>query len=500
MFGLLRGGVASWGRLGWSTGCGRALLVPNAIPGRQLGGLRATGVTSMPGEESPVEGGFVEEEEPAEDPMDPMEAVDLYPRQVVAELDRDIVGQQHAKRAVAISLRNRWRRRKVPKPLQDEIVPKNILMIGPTGVGKTEIARRLAKLCKAPFIKVEATKFTEVGFHGRDVDQIIRDLVEVSIMQTKENLRTMNKEIIDAAVEERLLDILTGTEKGNATNKRAFRDLLRKGLLEMRKVEFTPAVRPSVGTHGKGNLSELSNLLRMGMGSDRQRRMTVKEARVVLQEEEVEKQFDTAIITRKAIESVESSGIVFIDEIDKIVVPSHRTSSADGSSEGVQRDLLPVIEGSTIHTKYGNVETGKILFIASGAFHSVKPSDMMAELQGRLPIRVELQGLTEQDLYRVLCEPESNLIRQQVELMKTEGIDLRFEEEAIRQIAAVAAEINESVENIGARRLMTVIERIVEDISFNCDSQDDVVVIDKAYVQERVADLQKQIDLNRFIL
>tara|TARA_R110002050_G_scaffold61694_3_gene136240 strand:+ start:1050 stop:2360 length:1311 start_codon:yes stop_codon:yes gene_type:complete len=382
------------------------------------------------------------------------EGHDMFPREVVAELDRNIVGQDHAKRAVAIAFRNRWRRRQVPKPLRDEIVPKNILMVGPTGVGKTEIARRLAKMCHSPFIKVEATKFTEVGFHGRDVDQIIRDLVDVSIGITREHIRKENVAKVNEIVNNRLLDLLGGKKMASQA-KDAFRNLLEKGLLENRIVEFTPEAKApplSVGNpNSRNGYQEIQNIFQQFGNQRRKQKMTVSAAREILQEEELDKIADSASVLKRAISNAESSGIVFIDEIDKIVTPAHRSHTADGSSEGVQRDLLPIVEGCTVHTKYGNIETGKILFIASGAFHSVKPSDMMAELQGRLPIRVELKGLTESDMHRILTEPESNQIKQQIELMKTEGIELEFTDEAVKRIAKVAAEINESVENIGAR-------------------------------------------------
>jgi ATP-dependent HslUV protease ATP-binding subunit HslU len=429
---------------------------------------------------------------------------ELTPKEIVAELDKFIVGQTEAKRAMAIALRNRWRRHHVVKELADEVIPKNILMIGPTGVGKTEIARRLAKLVDAPFVKVEATKYTEVGFHGRDVDQIIRDLVENAVQMVKSKKRKEIKETVDKLVEERILDELTGPQARKETRE-SFRNLLRKGALEDREIEVPESGKnksPHVVQMGDvmPEIFNLEKIFTMSKSGGK-KRMKVKDARQVLEDMESDKLLSDESVIQQAIQLTEQDGIVFIDEIDKICTPNGWRSGADASAEGVQRDLLPLIEGSTISTKYGNIDTEHILFVASGAFHQCKPSDLMAELQGRLPIRVELKGLSENDLYQILTVPVNNLIRQQVELMKTEGVNLVFTPDAIREIAAVAAEVNTNVENIGARRLYTVIERIVEDISFNApDWKGQTVTIDAPSVKGSLGDMLLKTDLSKFVL
>lgn len=449
-----------------------------------------------------------------QEPELPSRGAALLPQDVVRELTRFIVGQNDAKRALAIALRNRWRRMQLPPgTLREEIIPKNILMIGPTGVGKTEVARRLAKLLDAPFIKVEATKYTEVGFHGRDVDQIIRDLVDLAIVQTKQKTLARKKMEVQRVVEDRLLDLLVG-EDGAGVSRDTFRTMLRNGELDQREVEFDapePQRKMPLGVGGGAEQQMAFGLLsdifvrverQSGAGGKRRKRCTVAEARPILEEQEGEKLVTQDQIVKDALDAVQNDGIVFIDEIDKLCKPKDSFyHGADASSEGVQRDLLPIIEGCSITTKHGTVNTDKILFICSGAFHSCKPSDLLAELQGRLPIRVELKGLSEQDLYRILTEPETNLILQQRELLKTEGLDVTFDESAIREIARVAAEVNHSVENIGARRLHTIIERVVEDISFDWSHvTDKKIVIDGAYVRQRVDPLLKKTDLSRFVL
>jgi ATP-dependent HslUV protease ATP-binding subunit HslU len=432
---------------------------------------------------------------------------EFSPREIVSELDRFVVGHQEAKRAVAIALRNRWRRRRTPSDLQDEITPKNILMIGPTGVGKTEIARRLARLAQAPFLKVEATKFTEVGYVGRDVEQIIRDLVESAIAMVRERRRAAVKARAEAAAEERILDALTGP--GSTAAREAFRRKLRAGELNDREVElqlvdtaspFQGIDNPGApgGSVGMLNLSEM-----MGKafgGRTRTHRTTVAEAYAPLLAEESDKLLDQEALTQEAVSLAENSGIVFIDEIDKVASRSDR-SGADVSREGVQRDLLPLIEGTTVSTKHGPVKTDHILFIASGAFHVAKPSDLLPELQGRLPIRVELKALTRNDLRRILTEPEANLIRQQQALIATEGVILTFTEDAVDAIADAAVAVNGSVENIGARRLQTILEKVVEEISFTAgDGGAAETTIDGDYVRGRVQALAADTDLSRFIL
>ena len=431
------------------------------------------------------------------------------PREIVSELDRYIVGQDDAKRAVAIALRNRWRRQQLDDELRDEVLPKNILMIGPTGVGKTEIARRLARLAQAPFLKVEATKFTEVGYVGRDVEQIVRDLVEIAIHMVRTRQRKEVEAKAEIAAEERVLDALVG-EKASAETRQKFRALLREGKLDDKEIEIdvTDSGSSSLPTFeipgmpgaqmGMVNLGDIFG--KAFGGRTTPRKMTVADSHDVLVDEEADKLLDEDAVVREAIDSVEQNGIVFLDEIDKICARSDRYG-ADVSREGVQRDLLPLIEGTTVATKHGTVETNHILFVASGAFHLAKPSDLLPELQGRLPIRVELKALTEDDFRRILTEPETSLIRQYVALMGTEDVTLDFAEDAISEIAHVAAEVNRSVENIGARRLQTVMERLLDEISFTAtDRSGESVSIDADYVRERVADLAKDADLSKYIL
>ncbi len=430
------------------------------------------------------------------------------PREIVAELDRFIVGQRAAKRSVAIALRNRWRRQQLEPPLREEILPKNILMMGPTGVGKTEIARRLAKLAQAPFIKVEATKFTEVGYVGRDVESIIRDLVESAIMITRTRLQHEVATRAEAAAEKRVIDVLAGPSASRDTRQK-MREKLRSGQLDEQEIEIevseSPGGFPSFelpgvpGTHvGMVNLGEL---LGKSFGNVTQkRRMTVGESHNVLIEEESNRLIDDDELHRTAIDAVEQNGIVFLDEIDKITRAEDR-AGADVSREGVQRDLLPLIEGTVVPTKHGQVRTGHILFIASGAFHLAKPSDLLPELQGRLPIRVSLDPLSEADLVRILTEPENSLTRQYEALLATDGVKLEFQDDGISALAKLAAEANHTVENIGARRLHTICERLLEDISFSAtDRSDEVVTIDEQFVLNTLSDEIDQSDLNRFIL
>ena len=434
---------------------------------------------------------------------------EFSPREIVTELDRHIIGQHDAKRAVAIALRNRWRRQQLDGPMREEVMPKNILMIGPTGVGKTEISRRLAKLAGAPFIKVEATKFTEVGYVGRDVEQIIRDLVEVAIGLTREKMREDVKARAHLAAEERVLEALVGKTASPATRD-SFRKKLRDGELDDKEIEIEVADNsgggmptfdiPGMPGAGIGVLN-ISDMLQKAMGGQRTklRKTTVKDSYELLINDESDKLLDQEEVVRRAIASTENDGIVFLDEIDKVAA---RSDIAGGPSrEGVQRDLLPLVEGTTVATKYGPVKTDHILFIASGAFHVAKPSDLLPELQGRLPIRVELRALEKEDFRRILTETEASLIKQYIALMETEGVNLTFTDDAIDRLAGIAVDLNATVENIGARRLQTVMERVLDDISFNApDRSGSEVVIDAVYVEKFVGDIARNTDLSKFIL
>jgi len=431
------------------------------------------------------------------------------PREIVSELDRHIIGQKDAKRAVAIALRNRWRRQQLDDDLKEEVLPKNILMIGPTGVGKTEIARRLARLAQAPFIKVEATKFTEVGYVGRDVEQIVRDLVETAIHMTRERLRKQVQSKAEARAEERVLDALVG-ENASKETRETFRRKLRNNELNDREIEITVSDGAGMGMPtfdipgmpgAQMGMLNLGDMLGKAFGQQQKpKRLTVEESYGVLLAEEGDKLLDDDRVVKDAIHAVENNGIVFLDEIDKISQRSD-VKGGDVSREGVQRDLLPLIEGTTVATKHGPVNTDHILFIASGAFHVSKPSDMLPELQGRLPIRVNLRALTKDDFKRILTETEASLLKQYVALMKTEELELIFTDDAVDAIAGLAVDINEGVENIGARRLHTVLEKLVEEISYTAsDRSGETVTIDAKYVDEQVAPLAKNADLSKFIL
>jgi ATP-dependent HslUV protease ATP-binding subunit HslU len=430
------------------------------------------------------------------------------PREIVSELDRFIVGQNAAKRAVAIALRNRWRRQQLDDEMREEVLPKNILMIGPTGVGKTEISRRLAKLAEAPFIKIEATKFTEVGYVGRDVESIVRDLVELAIAMTREKKRREVTAKAELAAEGRVLDALVGEGASEGTRQK-FRKQLREGTLAEKEIELQvldsggglPTFEiPGMPGASMGMLN-LNDVFGKSMGQRQHtKKMTVNDAYKVLMAEESDKLLDDDAVTREALVTAEQNGIVFLDEIDKICA-RHDARGAEVSREGVQRDLLPLIEGTTVATKYGPVKTDHILFISSGAFSLAKPSDLLPELQGRLPIRVELSALGQAEFRRILTEPENSLIRQYTALMATEDVTLEFTEDGIDDVARLAAEINESVENIGARRLHTILEKVLEEISFTAsDTPGTTVTIDKDYIEERVGDLARNTDLSRFIL
>ena len=432
------------------------------------------------------------------------------PKEIVSELDRFIVGQKNAKRSVAVALRNRWRRQQIDEGLRDEVLPKNILMIGPTGVGKTEIARRLARLAQAPFLKVEATKFTEVGYVGRDVEQIIRDLVEISITMNKESFKKEVTAKAEINAEKRVIDALVGTSASNQT-KEKFKKMLRSGELDNQEIEIELMPKSSGmplksmeipgmpgGMMGMINLGEI---LGKGLGQKKEKRkLSVKDSYNFLIEEESDKLIDEESLMKKSLKNVEDNGIVFIDEIDKICGKNSK-GTGEVSREGVQRDLLPLIEGTSVSTKYGSIKTDHILFIASGAFHVSKPADLLPELQGRLPNRVELSALSTSDFNSILKEPENNLIRQYIELIATEGVELEFTEEAIMEISEIASKVNEEVENIGARRLHTILEKVLEEISFSAsEKKTKKIVIDDVYVRKQVGDIYKSSDMSKFIL
>jgi len=433
----------------------------------------------------------------------------LSPREIVSELDRYVIGQKEAKKAVAVALRNRWRRQALSDEMRDEVLPKNILMIGPTGVGKTEISRRLSKLAEAPFIKVEATRFTEVGYVGRDVEQIVRDLIEIAIAMEREKKRKEVKAKAELKAEDKVLDALVGNKASVAT-KESFRKRLRNGDLDDNEIEIEVQDRSSglqsfeiPGMPG-GNVGmvNLGDILGKSMGNKKgkKKKMTVKESHDILVAQESDKMIEEDKIIKEAKKTTEENGIVFLDEIDKVSARSDRVGG-DVSREGVQRDLLPLIEGTTVSTKHGPIKTDHILFIASGAFQLAKPSDLLPELQGRLPIRVELNALNEDDFKRILKEPDNSLIKQYKELLKTENVNLIFTDDGIDMLAKISAEVNSSVENIGARRLHTIIEKVLDDISFNAtDKAGETITIDKKYVNENLGNLVKDTDLSKFIL
>ena len=432
--------------------------------------------------------------------------VSFSPREIVSELDRYVIGQADAKKAVAIALRNRWRRQELPDDLREEVLPKNILMVGPTGVGKTEISRRLSKLSEAPFIKVEATKFTEVGYVGKDVEQIIRDLIEISIALVKEKKRKEVEAKSQLSSEERVLDTLVGKSATPATRE-SFRKRLRAGDLDDTVIEIAVQDNPSTpsfeipGMQGGVGMVNIGDIFGKGSaGKKKKKKMSVKESYEYIIQEESDKLIDQDQIVKEAKFSVENNGIVFLDEIDKVSARSER-SGTDVSREGVQRDLLPLIEGTTVNTKHGPIKTDHILFIASGAFQLAKPSDLLPELQGRLPIRVELQPLTKQDFVRILKEPDNSLIKQYVALMKTENVELQFTDDGIEELAEISSQINSTIENIGARRLHTILEKVLEEISFSApDKSGEKIVVDKSFVQKNLGDIIRDKDLSKFIL
>ncbi len=432
--------------------------------------------------------------------------VSFSPREIVSELDRFVIGQAQAKRAVAIALRNRWRRQELPDEIREEVLPKNILMIGPTGVGKTEISRRLSKLAEAPFIKVEATKFTEVGYVGKDVEQIIRDLIEISIALVKEKKR---KEVLakaQLAAEERVLEVLVGKNASSAT-KESYRKRLRAGDLDNNEIEISVQDSPTMpsfeipGMQGSVGMVSIGDIFGKSMTKKKKKKMTVKDSYEYLIQEESEKLMDNDQVLKEAKFATENNGIVFLDEIDKVSARSDGRSGADVSREGVQRDLLPLIEGTTVNTKHGPIKTDHILFIASGAFQLAKPSDLLPELQGRLPIRVELDALTKDDFIKILKEPDNSLIKQYTALLGTENVTLEFTDDAIDAIADISTHINSTIENIGARRLHTILEKILDEISFDApDKGGEKIKIDKAYVEKHLGDIAKDKDLSKFIL